>query len=137
MTDRTDWFTESDAEKAARTLDPEAWAILDSDSIGMMTRRKVSLEQARKALSAVDPFEWREIAKMDPKPGDEILICGGDYKYTGDTFPSWVPFEGTAIAFYLRGEWIGDNGPDLDGHYVHRPTLWMPKPLPPHRRASE
>lgn len=56
----SDWFTESDAEKAARALDPEAWAILDSDSIGMMTRRKVSLEQARKALSAVDPFEGRD-----------------------------------------------------------------------------
>ena len=114
------WPSPSQIEQSARALDPEAWAILDSDSIGMMTRRKVSLEQARKALSAVNPYEWMPI-ETAPKDGTFILTFAGDMA-ASITDGSWAENVEDSVVSGVLGTWR-DDGAD--------PTHWMPLPPSP------
>lgn len=74
--------------------------------------------------------EWLPIESA-PKDGRSILIGGGSYSYSGETFPEDRPFEQVAKAAYVDGEWFGGFGSEYDEKYSHSPTHWMPLPSPP------
>jgi len=126
MSDTPTWPTSVQIEQSARALDPEAWAILDSDSIGMMTRRKVSLEQARKALSAVNPYEWRGIESA-PRDGTHVLLFGLPSPNDGCEFTNPIKLTGywddiDAAWCATTSTWVG---PFIDA------TKWQPLPPEP------
>lgn len=137
------WPTPAQIEQSARALDPEAWAILDSDSIGMMTRRKVSLEQARAALRAVNPFEWMPIETVpDEIKRTQTEIIGLFHRDYGSSFgattygPWTIAWDGKKWRSSWDGSRVIESETDFGTDYKDpdpEPTHWHPFdfPLPP------
>lgn len=76
---------------------------------------------------------WQDISTA-PRDGTRILIAGGTYHYTGDTFRHEPDFLITDIAHFSDNDggcWFSRFGSEYDEGYVHAPTHWMPLPAPP------
>lgn len=75
--------------------------------------------------------DWRPI-ETAPKDGTQIMVCGGTYHYSGDTFPDECPLMGVATVGYdqTRENWKGEQGEQYDEFYWHKPTHWVPLPTP-------
>ncbi len=73
--------------------------------------------------------EWQPIDTA-PKKG-RVLICGGTYFFSDETFRDEKPYHGVTIANWndTRSQWDGDALAH-DECCVHTPTHWMPLPQP-------
>lgn len=80
--------------------------------------------------------EWKPI-ETAPKDGTAILIAGGTYSSDMQDYFQDQPFDGVTIASFntralpTEAPFVGDNEGAHDCYLRHRPTHWMPLPLPP------
>ena len=111
------WFTDEQVEKAADAVRAFAQALGDDRT---KSGDRVSIEVARAALSAVNPYEWRDIATA-PKDGSFILTFAGDMAVQV-TVGNWVENDADISVTDIAGTWRDDGA---------EPTHWMPLPPAP------
>lgn len=79
---------------------------------------------------------WKPI-ETAPK-GREVLVCGGEYLFSDETYPEFRPCKHTAMASYneMHGEWRGAQL-SHDEYVIHKPTHWQEIPQPFGQHASD
>lgn len=146
MSERKDWFTDDDAEKAAvvfydidiglpftREKAAAMFAALPTDE------RAEYLIKARAALSAVNPYEWRPIseAKQDGTPiigacfegYPENRFCGRELWWQKE-FEAWIA--GARVNELAPGYTFEDGSTRrLHSPDIYHPTHYMPCPPSP------
>lgn len=72
------------------------------------------------------PAAW---GNFETAPKDkQLLIVGGEYEDTDESFPTWRPYNGYALVTWERDGWQGENRPAHDEWRWHQGFRWM---LPP------
>lgn len=88
-------------------------------------------EDAARASQPPAP-EWQPI-ETAPKDGTNILICGGTFDSDDESYGD-MPYPGVSVAYWdqrrLSPHWHGETRDAHDSWFVHKPTHWMPVPLP-------